>query len=143
MEHYQATTADLPLLAKLNQQLIQDEGHRNPMTLAELERRMQRWLEAGLYEAWLFREADEVVAYALVCHEPDYVYLRQFFVCREARGVGNGRLAINRLRQQILPPHKRLRLEVLVTNQQARDFWTAVGFAEYAVTMEMDSVMRN
>ena len=29
MEHYQATTADLPFLAQLNKQLIEDEGHRN------------------------------------------------------------------------------------------------------------------
>ena len=56
MEHYQATTADLPLLAKLNKQLIEDEGHRNPMTVAELETRMRNWLESGIYEAWLFKQ---------------------------------------------------------------------------------------
>mgnify|MGYP003378435282 CR=1 FL=1 len=39
-----ATTADAPLLAYLNHALIQDEGHRNPMTLTELEERMAEWL---------------------------------------------------------------------------------------------------
>ena len=140
MEHYQATTADLPLLAKLNKQLIEDEGHRNPMTVAELETRMRNWLESGIYEAWLFKRDEAVVAYALLRPEREYVYLRQFFVRREARRMGNGRLAIKQLRNHILPAHKRLRLEVLATNHSARTFWTAVGFTEYAVTMEMDGV---
>lgn len=142
LEHYQATTGDLPLLAKLNQQLIEDEGHRNPMTLTELETRMRNWLESGVYEAWLFKRDGIVVAYALLRPEREYVYLRQFFVSREARRMGNGRLTIQQLRNQILPAHKHLRLEVLVTNHRARAFWTAVGFTEYAVTMEMNSVKR-
>jgi len=37
-----ATSDDVPLLATLNEQLIEDEGHRNRMTLPKLERRMQQ-----------------------------------------------------------------------------------------------------
>ena len=37
MEYRFATAADAPVLAVMNQQLIRDEGHRNPMTLPELE----------------------------------------------------------------------------------------------------------
>ena len=36
-----ATLADAALLAELNRQLIRDEGHRNSMSLAELETRME------------------------------------------------------------------------------------------------------
>ncbi len=43
-----ATNDDCPLLAELNHQLIRDEGHRNRMTVAELEQRMRGWL-AGEY----------------------------------------------------------------------------------------------
>ena len=39
MEHRIAGKADVPLLAELNRQLIEDEAHANPMTVAELEDR--------------------------------------------------------------------------------------------------------
>jgi len=39
------TTDDCPQLARLNLQLIRDEGHRNPMTSDELEARMRTWLD--------------------------------------------------------------------------------------------------
>jgi ribonuclease HI len=38
----------------MNYQLIHDEGHRNPMTIQELEERMRAWLASGEYEAVLF-----------------------------------------------------------------------------------------
>ncbi len=52
MKIRQANLADSHILTKLNQQLIRDEGHRNRMTLTELEARMQEWL-VGEYEAHL------------------------------------------------------------------------------------------
>ncbi|MCB0015402.1 MAG: hypothetical protein KDE34_25980, partial [Anaerolineales bacterium] len=71
------TPADIPLLAAMNQQLIRAEGHRNPMTLAQLEERMAGFL-AGAYQAAIF-VAEGPVGYALWRPEPDHVYLRQFF----------------------------------------------------------------
>jgi hypothetical protein len=53
MRYHLANDLDLPLLAEWNRQLIQDEGHRNPMTVAELQARMQGWL-AGEYRAVVF-----------------------------------------------------------------------------------------
>lgn len=53
MRYHLANDADLPLLAEWNRQLIQDEGHRNPMTVAELQARIQGWL-AGEYRAVVF-----------------------------------------------------------------------------------------
>ena len=45
VEYRVATLEDAPLLAQLNQQLIEDEGHSKPMTAPELEERMRggRW----------------------------------------------------------------------------------------------------
>ena len=40
-----ATVADLAALAEMNRQLIQDEGHPNPMTLPEFADRLRQWLE--------------------------------------------------------------------------------------------------
>ena len=50
-----ATLADATVLANLNQQLIQDEGHRNPMIAGELVERMRGWL-AGEYAAVIAEE---------------------------------------------------------------------------------------
>lgn len=42
MRYRKATQTDIPLLAELNHQLIRDEGHRNPLTLSQLEQRLTR-----------------------------------------------------------------------------------------------------
>ncbi|SRR5216117_2866544 len=131
-----ATANDAALLAALNQRLIQDEGHRNRMTLPELEGRMRTWLRTD-YKAVLFEQAGELVAYALYRPESGAIYLRQFFVSRERRRQGIGRAAIRLLLQQILPPAARIYLDVLSANRSAHQFWRAVGFKDYAVTLEI------
>jgi predicted acetyltransferase len=132
-----ATLADAPYLAELNWQLIRDEGHRNPMTPAELRQRMRGWLEDE-YEAVLFKMGQEVVAYALYRREDDHIYLRQFFVHRHYRRQGLGRRAIELLKSEIWPATRPIRVEVLVANQPAREFWQAVGFAAYSLVLEME-----
>ena len=59
-----ATPSDATTLAQMNQQLIRDEGHRNRMTLAELEERMPRFLQIE-YKAILFEDAAGTLGYAL------------------------------------------------------------------------------
>jgi hypothetical protein len=68
-------------LGGLNHQLIQDEGHRNPMTVPELVNRMRLWLETD-YRASIFEDGFGTVVYALHREEKDHLYLRQFFVQR-------------------------------------------------------------
>ena len=87
IEYRPATVGDAPLLATLNRQLIHDEGHRNRMTLPELEARMAGWL-AGEYRAVLFADGGEVVGYALYRLAPELVYLRQLLVREEHRRRG-------------------------------------------------------
>src|ERR1700742_351256 len=82
-----ATSDDCLQLAELNQQLIQDEGHRNRMTAPELEQRMRDWL-AGEYRAVIYEDGGEVIAYALYRERAEEIYLRQLFVVRHRRGQG-------------------------------------------------------
>src|SRR5215469_17045607 len=89
-----ATTDDCALLAEMNHQLIRDEGHRNRMTVPELEKRMRGWLASGEYAAVIFDLGGEVVAYALYRDQPAEIYLRQLFVARNRRRKGIGRAAI-------------------------------------------------
>lgn len=131
-----ATDADSALLAGLNRQLIADEGHRNAMTLSELEERMRGWLR-GMYHAIIFELAAYPAAYALYRDDPDGIYLRQFFVDRQQRRAGIGRQAIALLRAEIWPPGRRVTVEALATNRRGYAFWTALGFHDYAVTLEL------
>jgi ribosomal protein S18 acetylase RimI-like enzyme len=130
-----ATPADCALLAELNHQLIRDEGHRNPMTLAQLEQRMREFL-GGQYRAVIFQSREEVVAYALFREEPEEIHLRQLFVARTCRRRGIGRRAVELLRTEIWPKTKRLTVEVLVANQSALAFWRAAGYRDYSLQLE-------
>jgi GNAT superfamily N-acetyltransferase len=105
------------------------------MTLPQLEQRLGRWL-AGQYEAALFEQGTQIVAYALYKSENEYIYLRQFFVARDYRRRGLGRQALMILTTEVWPAHLPVRIEVLVGNKVARQFWQALGFTDYAVTME-------
>jgi len=131
-----AALADCALLAELNHQLIRDEGHRNSMTVAELERRMKSWL-ASEYAAVLFEDGGAVVAYAVYAEQPEKIYLRQLYVVRNRRRQGIGRQAMEILRAKIWPANKRLTVEVLVRNTAAAAFWRAVGYQDYSLMLEI------
>lgn len=130
------TLNDCALLAELNHQLIRDEGHRNKMTVSELEQRLRGWLQSE-YAAILFEENGETVAYALYREQPEELYLRQLFVVRNRRRGGIGRQVIEILRSQIWPKGKRLTVEVLVSNTGAVAFWRAIGYKDYSLALEI------
>lgn len=138
MEYRRATVFDAPALAAMNWQLIRDEGHRNPMDVSELTARMAGWL-GGEYEAVLFEASGQPLGYALYRRDPEYIYLRQFFICPEFRRRGLGREAIEWLRQQAWDGG-RVRVEVLVGNATGVAFWRAVGFGDYCLTLEMGTL---
>ena len=136
MTYRHATTDDCPLLAELNHQLIRDEGHRNRMTVPELEQRMRDWL-AGEYKGIVFEDGGGVVAYALFRERADEIYLRQLFVVRHRRRQGIGRRAVQILRSDIWPKTKRLIVDVLITNKDATAFWRTIGYTDYSLTLEI------
>jgi GNAT superfamily N-acetyltransferase len=136
MQYRIAIAGDYALLAELNSQLIRDEGHRNPMTTAQLEERLRGWLASGAYQALLFEEHHEVVAYALFRETEAEVYLRQFFVVRHRRGEGLGRRAMHEL-FTLWPRHKRWTVSVLVTNVAGIAFWRAMGYTDDELTLEI------
>ena len=131
-----ATPADCLLLAEWNHQLIRDEGHRNPMTIAALETRLRGWL-AGEYRAVIFEREGVRVACALYREQAGEIYLRQLFVAREHRRQGIGRQAVQILRAQVWPANKRLTVEVLTRNTDGVAFWRSVGFTDYSLTLEV------
>jgi GNAT superfamily N-acetyltransferase len=137
MNYRFAVVSDAALLAGMNQELIRDEGHRNRMTAAELEGRMRGWMD-GEYRAVIFEWNSRPVGYALYRSEPDYVYLRQFFVQPDCRRQGIGRAAIHWLLSNVWNGAARVRLEVLIGNAPGIAFWRALGFRDYALTLERE-----
>ena len=133
-----ATNADAVQLAALNQQLIRDEGHRNSMSVPELEDRMRNWL-VNEYQASIFMVDGATAGYALYKHEQDWTYLRQFFILPELRRRGLGRAAMHWLVQNSWRNARRIRLDVLVGNTDGISFWRSVGFQDYCITMDMNT----
>jgi GNAT superfamily N-acetyltransferase len=137
-----ATPQDAAVLAPLNARLIRDEGHRNPMSVLDLEQRMALWL-GGEYEAVLFELGAQLAGYALYRREPEHIYLRQLFVVPALRRRGVGRAALAWLWANAWNESQRLRLDVLVGNTGAQAFWRAVGFTDYCLVMEMERPIPN
>ena len=137
MRYRTATPEDASALAELNHQLIRDEGHRNPMTVAQLEERMRVWLASGEYQGIIFEAGNEVLAYALFLETDTEIYLRQFFVVRQHRRQGAGRWAMQQLLSNVWSPDKRLTVSVLVKNKAGVAFWRAMGYTDYDLTLEI------
>jgi GNAT superfamily N-acetyltransferase len=138
MDFHLADFSDAPLLAAMNHRLIRDEGHRNRMTVDQLAQRMRGWLR-GEYQAVVFERDGIPIGYALFRAEPEFVYLRQFFVNPDSRRQGIGRAAVEWLLTNVWRDAARVRLEVLVENAAGIAFWRALGFHDYALTMERES----
>ena len=133
-----AAASDVPLLASMNQRLIRDEGHRNPMSIDQLEQRMRGWLQ-GEYEAVVISQDDADVGYALFRREADFIYLRQLFVEHDNRRQGIARAAVDHLITHAWHGMQRVRIEVLCGNADGIAFWKSLGFAEYCITMELET----
>lgn len=142
-----ADTNDISCLAQMNLYLIQDEGSRNPMNIAELEQRMAGWLEGG-WEAKLFysSKSADALGYAVFQIRTDeyfpaekLVYLRQFFIARERRHQGIGKQALGKLIAQCFPPDAKVVIDVLECNPNGRKFWESVGFVPYYTSMNLKS----
>lgn len=135
-----ATPEDIPTLAQLNQQLVEDEQHVNRFqACAFFETRMRQFLEQE-YKAVLFEDDGRIVAYALYTEageRSDTIYLRQFFVCRDRRRQGIGREAMRLLKEEVWPKDRRLTVGVLWHNEAGRAFWKVVGYQEYALDLEI------
>jgi len=131
-----AGVEDVSRLAHWNKQLIEDEGSRNPMTPAQLETRMMGWMQGNDWDIWMLERGGESVGYAVlrVAVEDSEIFLRQFFIAREYRSQGVGKVALEQLRSHFTVA--RWTLEVLETNPRARKFYESLGFTAYASKLE-------
>ena len=120
-------------LAVLNKQLIEDEGHSNPMSVRELAARMGKWLQNGYFCYGIARNG-RPVAYALYRDDGDYFYLRQLFTARDHRNQGLASKLLEHLKTTVFAK-KTVRLEVLSGNKRALKFYQKHGFEVYCHTL--------
>lgn len=126
--------ADIPELARLNRQLIEDEQADNPMMEAQLARRMEEFLGAG-YRAFFLEADGNRVGYALVDITKSPLYLRHFFICREHRRQGYGRAAFFALLRHLRVSE--MDLDAYVWNRRGIEFWKSLGFTERSLNMRL------
>ncbi|MVP00830.1 GNAT family N-acetyltransferase [Paenibacillus lutrae] len=135
--------ADIKFLAQMNKELIQDEGSRNPMSLEQLEERMNGWL----FDEWeieIIQKDTSVIGYAVYHIRKDdfypdekYIYLRQFYMRREHRGKGYGTEALKHLIRYSFPYGAKVSIDVLESNARGSNFWKKFGFEPYYTQMKL------
>lgn len=125
---------DIPQLAVFNKQLIEDEKSDNPLSVSELEKRMENFLDTE-YDAYFFEADSEIVGYALVKRTCSPLYLRQFFICREYRKNHYGTEAFQALLGYLNVDS--IDIEVLSGNEAGNCFWESLGFKEVSRYMRL------
>lgn len=127
----------VPQLAIFNKQLIEDEKSDNPMTIHELENRMDDFLKTE-YDAFFFEANNAIVGYALVKTSCSPLYLRQFFIGREYRKNHCGTEAFHALLEYLNVDS--IDIEVLSGNEQGNRFWESLGFKEVSRYMRLRKI---
>ena len=135
MEIKKCTLGDVPQLAVLNKQLIEDEKSNNPMSIEELEERMRGFLNSE-YDAYFFLVDEVVVGYALVKNTCTPLDLRQFLIAREYRQKHYGTEAFQVLLKYL--GVDRMDIEVLPWNERGMRFWESMGFKEISRYMRFE-----
>ncbi|MDN0084876.1 GNAT family N-acetyltransferase [Crenobacter sp. SG2305] len=140
MEIRSATLADTSLLNRWTCQLQEEQG-RSP-SLDELLAILQRQtlLHDSDCRLYIFRDAEGDLGYALVREEGEELVLQPFFIAPERRRRGHGRTAFNLLRKQ-LPRNRKLTVTVMSRNTGGMCFWKRIGFADYAVNLQIQPTL--
>jgi len=129
-----ATLADVEILAKLNKRLIEDEQHPNPMNIEQLAERMSGWLHTE-YRGYLALIDDQVAGYCLYRDDGNHYYLRHLFVDRGFRRQGVATQLLDWMYAHIWT-EKKVRLDVLIHNEEAIAFYQRYGFETRVLRME-------
>jgi ribosomal protein S18 acetylase RimI-like enzyme len=140
----EATADDVPLLARMNRELITDEHSSNPMTDEQLEDRMRDWLR-GAWKAIIVSDESGVIGYSLFRQRADEsnpdqpsVFVRQFYIKREYRRRGIGGTAFELIAKKWFPSGAAITLDVLATNPAGLAFWERLGFTLYSTTLRRE-----
>lgn len=134
---------DLETLARLNRQLLEDEGHPTQLTDDELVARHREWQRTGEWTQDIIDVDGHAAGYILHAPNPYPLnadiperFIRQFCVDRRFRRHGLGRDGFELFLAHRLPPGGRVTLDVLESNPGGQAFWQAVGCRPFFHRME-------
>jgi ribosomal protein S18 acetylase RimI-like enzyme len=125
-------STDIALLARLYQEMLEDESFDIPRTPDELRDGMAGHLSSG-EAAFLFMDQDKVVGYTLVIVKSAPPYIHHFYICRDARRHGYGKEAFYALLDTLETDW--MDLDVLVWNERGHAFWRSLGFQPRSMIM--------
>jgi RimJ/RimL family protein N-acetyltransferase len=124
--------ADAVLLTEMFLELMTDEQSDSPGTPAQAALCMKEYLARG-DRAYTFQAQGVVAGYALVIADRTPLYLRHFYICRDARRRGYGTAAFYALLEALNT--ETIDLDVFVWNERGKAFWSSLGFAPRATIM--------
>ena len=84
-----------------------------------------------------FKEAEEIIGYALIRHTCSPLYLRQFYIDRAYRRKHYGEKAFHELLK--LLQVDTIDIDVLPWNEAGLQFWKSLGFTETCISMNYKS----
>ena len=145
MELRTMTAIDIKQVAKWNVQLREDEASK-PLSIEEASERYERWFREDLFQGAIFLIGNQAVGYVLYTNRPmdadirgtDSVYVRQFFIVREARRQKLGTHAFNLFLKELVPSALRCSLQVRASNLFGQRFRESLGFKQESVAYELD-----
>ena len=94
-------------------------------------------MQAGKWNVTEGVDDQGAVAFALWVDLDEYLFLRSYAVDAERRVGGLGRVFFERLRAEIFPQGKTIRLEV--ANDGPHGFWAKMGFAQVTTGMWLEA----
>ena len=118
------TIEDVPLRADLNKLFFEEEQKGIDLHLPHLQERMKGYITSG-HKAFLFREVERIVGYALWDISSSHVNLRQFFISREERRKGYGKRAFQLMVDQL--DIRDAEIEVYYWDDSGSAFWESLG----------------
>jgi len=144
MDFKEFTESDISLVANWNMQLHEDESS-TPISRDAVEDRYRRWLRGAKFKGVIILVEAQPVGYIIYEYravQPDFrdresVYIRQFFVAREARRRRFGTTAFLKFLETTVPSGVCVKLNVKASNPSGQLFWESLGFEPENIEYEL------
>ena len=130
---FNASISDCKILAQFNRRLIEDGGAINSMNDNQLIERMQLFINSNEYDVLLFVHNSIYIGYTLINKQRNPLFIRHFYIDRNFRRKGYGRIAFNQLVS--LYDTDQFDLTVLQSNTIGYMFWESCGLFPYEIYM--------
>jgi 8-oxo-dGTP pyrophosphatase MutT (NUDIX family) len=142
LSYTHAQDEDVPMLEKLNADLLQAQNVESGMTLDALEVRMREFLAAE-YQAVLFVFREKVVGYALFKLEPKFAFVRHIYVDTSVAKKVRVDTAFQLLRKGEFEDYASVRLDVPEGNKESLKIWESIGFRPRSVRLELETATKS